>query len=201
MAKRLIVNRDEWVGPWVASRIKGFTFSSQYSAIGLAGPTGDLIAGCIYDEYREHHDINMHLAAMPGSRWMNREFLREGFRYPFLYLDCKRVTGLVRADNEAAQRLDEHLGFTLEGVLRRKCIDGADLLVYGMLREECRWLKVGAKSGCQPFRESAAAERGRDAAAASAAPGRGPLEYAGHGSGPDAGTRPANASAQRHGAA
>ena len=48
--------------------------------------------------------------------------------------DVQRVTGLVRAKNLAARRFDEHIGFELEGIMRKAFIDD-DLCVYGFLRE------------------------------------------------------------------
>ena len=53
---------------------------------------------------------------------------------------CRRVTGLVHDNNHDARRFDEHLGFKQEGVLRKAAPDGDDMIVYGMLREECRWI-------------------------------------------------------------
>jgi hypothetical protein len=83
---------------------------------------------------------------------MNRAFLGEGFRYPFEQLGCKRVTGLVPARNEVAARFDEHLGFIYEGRIRQVLPNGDDLLVYGMLREECRFLQVGLNHGRKQYR-------------------------------------------------
>lgn len=101
---------------------------------------GKLIAGCVFNMYTGT-GICMHVAATENG-WLNREFLRACFSYPFLQLGCQRVTGLVRTDNKAAQRFDEHLGFKREGLLRQAEEDGCDLILYGMLKSECRWIKV-----------------------------------------------------------
>ena len=84
----------------------------------------------------------MHVAAVPGKRWMTKDFLWRVFAYPFLQLNCNRVTGLVREDNIVAQKFDEHIGFKREGLIRKGATDGADIILYGMLKEECRWLGV-----------------------------------------------------------
>jgi RimJ/RimL family protein N-acetyltransferase len=52
------------------------------------------------------------------------------------------VTGLVRVDNIEARRFDENLGFVQEGIIRRGADDGTDMILYGMLKEECRWLEL-----------------------------------------------------------
>ena len=83
-------------------------------------------------------NVDMHTAAVAGSRWASpREFIKmfnDVFEFAFDKLKVQRVTGLVRAKNKAARRFDEHLGFELEGIMRKAFIDD-DLCVYGFLRE------------------------------------------------------------------
>lgn len=142
MARFVLANQDEMVAEWVAKRIPNFTFDGPYSAIGLVNGQGHLLAGVIYERFTQI-DIHVHIAAVPGKRWISRHWLNEVFRYPFVQLGCARMTGLVPARNEAAQKFDEHLGFRLEGRLRKALPNGEDLLIYGMLKEECRWLGAG----------------------------------------------------------
>jgi RimJ/RimL family protein N-acetyltransferase len=97
---------------------------------------GELLAVVVFNLY-SGADIAMHIAAVPGRRWMTREFLRVAFRYPFVQLGCRRVSGFVPASNADAQRFDEHLGFRREGLMRHALPDD-DIIVYGMLREEAR---------------------------------------------------------------
>ena len=101
---------------------------------------GKLIAGCVFNFYTGS-GICMNVAASEKG-WLNRAFLRAAFGYPFRQLNCRRVTGLVRTDNVDAQRFDEALGFKREGLLRQADDDGCDLIVYGMLKSECRWLNI-----------------------------------------------------------
>jgi len=149
--KHILANQDEMVAKWVASRMPIFEFgSTPYTALGLMNQAGMIIAGCVYQNYTKA-DIHMHVAALPDKRWLNRPFLGECFRYPFEQLGCKRVTGLVPSKNTDAQRFDEHLGFIYEGRIRQILPDGDDLIIYGMLREECRFLKVGLNHGRKQF--------------------------------------------------
>ena len=71
---------------------------------------GELVAGVLYEGYNGRN-VWMHVAAIPGSRWMTRDFLRYCFRYPFDEMGVARVSGYVNASNLAAWRLDGHLGF------------------------------------------------------------------------------------------
>jgi RimJ/RimL family protein N-acetyltransferase len=52
----------------------------------------------------------------------------------------------VASRNEAALKLDEHLGFKREGYLRQMLPDD-DVVLMGMIREDCRWLNMRAVSG------------------------------------------------------
>jgi RimJ/RimL family protein N-acetyltransferase len=88
----------------------------------------------------------MHVAAVEGKRWLNRAYLRACFAYPFVQLGCRRITGMVAADNEAALRLDFHLGFEYETQLK-DALPSGDLLLLVMWREKCRWINInGARS-------------------------------------------------------
>jgi RimJ/RimL family protein N-acetyltransferase len=104
---------------------------------------GVLVGGVVFEQYNGLN-IFMHVAIEDGAV-VTRKDLRIAFAYPFVHLGCKRITGLVRADNARAQRFDEHLGFRQEGALRQAAADGTDMVVYGMLKEECRW--IGGNNG------------------------------------------------------
>ena len=101
---------------------------------------GELVAGVVYEGYNRYN-VWMHVAAIPGRRWLNREFLRYCFQYPFDELGCRRVSGYVEASNEDARRFDEHLGFRQEAVLHGAASDGGDVILYVMRREDCRFLE------------------------------------------------------------
>ena len=143
--RQILAGKDEFVAKWVASKIPVFEFgSSPYTAIGLMNEAG-LLAGVIYQNYTRR-DIQMHVAALPGKRWLSKQFLGEAFRYPFETLGVTRITAPIPSKNSASESFCRHLGFTFEGRLR-EMLPGEDLLVYGMLREECRYLEVGRFNG------------------------------------------------------
>jgi RimJ/RimL family protein N-acetyltransferase len=112
--------------------------SEGIKGIGLE-QDGELIAGVLYDDW-SGTNIWMHVAAIPGRRWLNREYLRVCFGYPFIQLNCLRISGWVEESNWEARRFDEHLGFKPEAVLERAARDGGNVIVYRMFREECRFI-------------------------------------------------------------
>lgn len=101
---------------------------------------GQLVAGTLYEGFNGTN-VWMHIAAAPGGKWLNREFLRYCFEYPFNEMEVSRVSGYVSASNAAAIRFDEHLGFQREATLRGAAPDGGDVFIYVMRREDCRYLK------------------------------------------------------------
>lgn len=136
--KTLIFNVPA-VNDWVSSKIYGRDrFPPNAPSIGLL-ENGRIVGGVVYTMYTGN-GIMMNVAG--GYKgWINRAFIRAAFAYPFKQLGCTRVSGLVRVDNFAAQKFDERLGFKREGLVRRGDDDGTDLIMYGMLREECKWIK------------------------------------------------------------
>ena len=137
--KEVVYNRPEVVA-FVSEKIYGKDrFPDDSPSIGVI-EDGEIVGGVVYSMYTGN-GIMMNVASS-NRRWLTRTFLRAAFAYPFKQLGCTRVSGLVRVDNADAQRFDEHLGFVREGLIRRGDDDGTDLILYGMLREECRWLNI-----------------------------------------------------------
>jgi len=71
--------------------------------------------------------------------------LRQLFRYPFVQKRYARLTAYTGADNERTARLLAGVGFQLEGRLRKSLDGTTDLLVFGLLREDCRFLPKDAR--------------------------------------------------------
>lgn len=132
----MIVFDADRIGPWVCSIAGGQYFKGASTAIGLERD-GELIAGVLYDDYNGR-SIRMHVAAV-GKYWLNREYLRVCFDYPFNQLKVNKVIGLVDSENADALKFDRHLGFTDECVVKDAGKVG-DVIVLSMTKEECRWI-------------------------------------------------------------
>jgi RimJ/RimL family protein N-acetyltransferase len=136
----VLYGADEQVAAMVAERIpavrgKGF---GECTALGVVRG-GELVGGVVFTMF-QGHDIAVSLA-FDTPRWVSRATLRELFSYPFGQLPCARITALIGRKNKPSRRLCEGLGFELEGVMRKGLDGKEDLMVYGLLREKCRWLK------------------------------------------------------------
>ena len=88
--KTIIADQHERVAQWVGARVEEDMWG-DCKTIGLL-EDGVLIAGVVYNLYNGP-SICMHVAAVPGKRWMTREYLQVCFAYPFIQLGCHRVTG------------------------------------------------------------------------------------------------------------
>lgn len=120
-----------------ASQVIGFDPRPDVVAIGWSDGQ-KLRAVTLYDGFSQC-DCNMHIASDGTGFWLRRPFLLASFAHPFVQWDLRRVTGLVPAKNTAALRFDLHLGFQREGLIRHALPDD-DIIVLGLLREECRYI-------------------------------------------------------------
>ena len=140
----VLFGADELVAEFVRVRIKHLrspehTFG-KCAALGVvSGPDQVLIGGVVFTNYRGF-DIEMS-GAFDKPWWCRHDTLRTLFSYPFGQLNCIRMTTVTGKKNKAARRIDEHMGFKLEGVARRGLDGVEDACIYSMLRHECRWIR------------------------------------------------------------
>lgn len=128
----------EQVLPFAQSLIPGLARTDGMRCIGLR-KDGDLVAAAVYEGFNGQN-MWVHLAGVPGQRWMTRDFLRAGFAYPFLVCGVQRLSGYVNSSNLAARRLNEHFGYRVEATLKGAAPDGGDVLIYVMWRKDCRYV-------------------------------------------------------------
>lgn len=99
---------------------------------------GEVIAAVVYDDFNGSN-IFMHCAARPGRKWLNKWFLHESFKYPFVTLGAGRITLWIEAENSDSIRFATNLGFKREALLAGAGAKGGDVWIYRMLRGECRY--------------------------------------------------------------
>jgi RimJ/RimL family protein N-acetyltransferase len=128
---RFVSYRLNWPGEW------GWALGAGVER------DGDLIGGVVLSHYTPGIDI--YLACAGDRGWLGRDIIRVAFEFPFLSLGVPRVTALGAVSSRKSSALLLGLGFQVEGRMRRAAPGGDDLMVYGMLREECRW--IGGRNG------------------------------------------------------
>ena len=146
---RFIAKMDDWVRGWVADRIPGGYTAEDFSQCTTIGLTdnGELIAGCIYSNYRpKSKDIELTFAA-DTPRWCSRSNIQTFLAYPFLQLGCNRVTAIVDARNTKAMRFLKRLGMKCEGNMKEAMDGKNDAVIFGMLFKNCKWFEKELKNG------------------------------------------------------
>lgn len=126
-----------WTLNYLRPTINSIKDYGQFTAIAVVKENTPL-AVVVYNNYIGH-DIHMTIASST-PKWATRGVLRGLFDYPFNQAGCARVTACTRKGNKSARTLLEKAGFTLEGNQRKGYLGTQDMLYYGMLREECKWL-------------------------------------------------------------
>lgn len=140
MARGVLTFDFPRVAAFAQARIPSLALQQGMRAIGLERD-GQVIAAAIYEGFNGAN-IWVHLAAVDGRSWLNRDFLRAGFAYPFKVCGVQTLWGWVEARNADARRFDEHVGFKQVACLPGAAGDGGDVLVYAMRRQECRFLEL-----------------------------------------------------------
>ena len=135
---RLLVDDRERVGEWVARRVGMQTsWTGGFGAIGQLDENDEIVVGMVLDGLTATNGF-MHVAISDRAK-LHRGMVRACFDYAFNELDLERVTGHVDADNEAALRFDQHLGFEHEFTIPRG--NGGDVIQLVLWRDRCRWIK------------------------------------------------------------
>lgn len=96
---------------------------------------GQLVALAAFDNYNGD-DIEIHIVA----DGFPRDWIRAICRFVFDECQCNRMTSLNDAENFTMQPYLERLGFQYEGRKRKALPNGNDILIYGMIREDCKWV-------------------------------------------------------------
>lgn len=135
----ILIGADQAVADLIALQLPGFA-PEKFTAIGVVR-SGRVVGGVAYHNFRQRN-IEV-TAAFDDPRWALPGTLRALFVYPFETLGCVRMTAVIGRKNKRSRRFCEGLGFRLEGVARRAFDGKQDAMIYGLLREECRFLGIG----------------------------------------------------------
>lgn len=136
--KQVIYHSQKKMIDWASDRIGGNQFRDDAKAIGVM--RNDHLVGVVVFDAFAPGSCCVSVASDGTARWLSREFLIRVFAYPFIQCGFRRLTALISEHNAASIKFCESVGFIREGILRQDGSNGEDLLVYGLLRSECRFL-------------------------------------------------------------
>ena len=131
-----VTSNAKTVSPWIAQQY-GIA-DTWRNPDGFGFLYGDqLVGGCIFTDFTER-SCNAFFA-VTNPRWCTRGYLRFLSEYPFIHRKVRRVTSISRNEKRAT-KVAEQWGFKKEGCLREYFGNKEDAIIWGMLKEECRFL-------------------------------------------------------------
>ena len=142
---RLIIGADDYLKVW-AAKIIGIDGFGPSTAIGVERD-GKIICAAVYHNFRDGQ-IEASIAAS-SRRWANRSVLHALFAYPFNQVGAHRLLVTCNEANEKAMKMNSQLGFIQEGRLRQM-YDPHDAVIWGMLKDECKWIKEKSNGKIKP---------------------------------------------------
>lgn len=158
---RLLFNADSYVQAFIHDHMEsGFNLDGDIRTVGVLDNDDMLICGVCWHDFLGSGAMMSGAASRPG-RWTTRSVMAGIFAYAFDSLDLHRVTCLVSENNQPSLRWCMKAGFKEEGRLREAAVDHTDLLVLGLLKQECGWI-----DGKQGRRRTKGTEREEDSAIA-----------------------------------
>lgn len=149
----LVLGRDKEIAEFVSRRIRQATFG-PCTTMGVIRQN-KLIGGLVFHEYVPAYKSVMVSYAFDRPSWATPSVLHSVALFVFDQLGCNRLCTLTPRKNKRSRRFVEGIGFKYEGCAR-KGFGADDAIIYGMLRQECRWLK-GKEDGKEHAATAAAA--------------------------------------------
>lgn len=145
--KVILDNANEIFGPWICNQLGTTWFPGRGVTIGLWDSDRGPLACCLFESFNGA-SVLVHIAAVEGRQWCNREFLWFCSYYPFEQLGARKVLAPVESTNLRSIKWTEHFGFELESTLKEAAPKG-DLLIYSMMRDQCKWLNLRKETSGQ----------------------------------------------------
>jgi RimJ/RimL family protein N-acetyltransferase len=137
---RLVLGQDRDVAAWVAARTPHMGEGALFgpcAAIGVADEAGRPLGAVVFSNFQPGFgSIEVSFAA-DTPRWLTRPLIGAILSYPFVQLDCQRLTAVTPRKARRARRFLDRFGFKREGVVR-KGFGTDDAIISGLLRTE--WL-------------------------------------------------------------
>jgi RimJ/RimL family protein N-acetyltransferase len=132
----LIFNSDAELARWAGAKL-GMHLAEPNTSIGVAHK-GKIVAAAVFNNFRPPNIEVTFVTTSP--RWASPGAVRAILRYPFLQLNCKRVTAVIEATNQPARAFLCRLGFKLEGTHPDVFPSGAAETYGLLLKDAARWV-------------------------------------------------------------
>jgi RimJ/RimL family protein N-acetyltransferase len=137
---KLVLGRDLEVGLWAQSRIPHLFLDQlgPYVGFGIVDAAGVLRGAALFHGYAPlYRGIEISFA-LESPRYLSRAVILGILAYPFIQLNCVRVTAATPGSRSAAsaRRFLETFGFKREGLARLGFGDFGHAVIYGLTRKD-----------------------------------------------------------------
>ena len=125
---------------WIKGRANIHADTEDYTFMGFVEDE-EILGVIVFSDY-DGNNIFIHLA-LDNPRVCQRRFIKLMFDYCFNQAGCNRVTATCDNNYDRIKKLIAGVGFETDGVLKSMMKikdDYVDAAVYGMLKENCRWV-------------------------------------------------------------
>lgn len=140
MTTQLVFDQKERIGQWVAGEIDYTAGLTGYYAMGVE-QDGEIVAGILFHQFNGSNAW-AHIACRKPSRAFV-ELLKHGYQYAFTHCGLRRLTGAVVDSNQKALKLDLHMGWQEEFVMKQAGVGGEDLHILVLWPENFRYKDEG----------------------------------------------------------
>jgi hypothetical protein len=133
----LIYNEDDALAEWCGV-VLGRKFAPPYRCIGVQRGS-DLVGCALFNNFDPPNIEITFVTTTP--RWATRQTIGRILRYPFIELDCRRLTAITGSMNRPTRAFLCRLGFKQEGFHPELFASDAGVS-YGLLKQDAmRWLE------------------------------------------------------------
>lgn len=112
--------------------------TDQFKAIVMRDGAGEIQAMAGYD-YWTPNAVQMHIWIAHPEAYLSKEFIQEGFGYPFSS-GRSLVIGVTPGDNTRALEFNRKIGFVEKHRIKDGWSLGTDMVIQEMRRDDCRWI-------------------------------------------------------------
>ena len=95
---------------------------------------GQITSAVVFDNFNESN-ATCHIAVSKPNK-LFLELLDHADKYAFELCGLRRLTGFVAETNSKALKIDKHIGFVEEGVMKKAGDDGQDVIVLVLWPEK-----------------------------------------------------------------
>lgn len=136
------IRMADWCAALLEEPIEAFGFDRHgkplFQTIGFS--RGGALA-CVVVLYHKTSSGVFCSFAANNPRWASKENIAAWGYWIFNQMKLDRCTAVVKKGNKRSRKFVEGIGFHVEGKLR-KAVNGEDMIVYGLLKEEHEtWLR------------------------------------------------------------